>query len=424
MSRTPNFYYQGDPTADVASSLARAIFGDPEAAARQREQQAIEMERAARTRSANAQAIGQENQNTAATGLPALFARLQSPPPPPLPSLDDPGFLDGAGPSAPMPDRDAVFRDNLAPVIAALAQMQGDKVVPRQSIGTLASFFGGDEMARRGLVAQGHSPSADFAISPDRADQIAQQGYDADQTKAFGVAGINRKSAFDVATLNNRDKVAVANIQAGASRYGADTRAGSARYAVDAVNGAPGFDAITRALPGATMNSGLRTPERKAAVGGAANSYHLGTHSGAQGYDIPPQPWMTVDQAKAQIENANPGVRVVEALDEGDHWHFALQNTGGGAKGGKWGQPATASKADMTVLSDALDNYETANRIELSDRTKASLKNKAIAAFQRNGGNVIAAIQEATALLEVNGQRVNARGQKAAAKPSITVSNW
>ena len=101
---------------------------------------------------------------------------------------------------------------------------------------------------------------------------------------------------------------------------------------------APSFDAIQRVFPDVTMNSGVRTPEHNREVGGVSNSTHLGLRPGVQGYDINVQPGMTVDEAAARIEAANPGVRVVEKRDETGRtgpngkplsgWHFALLNNG------------------------------------------------------------------------------------------------
>lgn len=259
MPRAPNFNYQ-NPMGDIGSSLVRAIFGDPQAAQAQQKAQAEAELRDAQARQANehaelyrAQTTGQTGQNTASNSLPALIGRLSAPPQT-VPTLDDPGFLEGVGTAPPVPTADEQFRSNLGPTVAALAQMSGDKVDPRQVIGTLASFFGGDEMARRGLVAQGNTPGAAFALTPDRADDIAGQGYNARQSLAESVAGIN-----------NRDDVPVANIQAGASRYGADVRASASRYGADARATTAGEVAVAKAA------TAREAAERKEAARTAAS---------------------------------------------------------------------------------------------------------------------------------------------------------
>lgn len=220
MARGQNFYYQ-DPTAAIGDSLVQAIFGNPEAAARQRQQQAEMEERAARTGLLTSQTGAVDRQNTASDGMPALLAAMRPQPMQTAPDGSQVATLPGAA--------DRAFRDGLPGLIAAMAQMQGDKVDTSKSIGTLASFLGGDEMARRGLIAQGHTPGKDFAITPERADALAAAGYNAEQAKALGVAGVNRKSAFDVATINNASDIPVAQIGAKARVDAAGVSAGASR---------------------------------------------------------------------------------------------------------------------------------------------------------------------------------------------------
>lgn len=218
MARGQNFFYQ-DPTADIAGNLAKAIFGDPAAAAQQRQQQAEIHERQSRAGLLQAQANGQIGQNEAAAGLPALFQNFvtANTPPPPGPGIDSPEFADFGTPMpapAPRPDPRGV----LGQLVAAMGIMNGDKIDPTKIMGAFGAFGGDDEMARRSMVAQGSTPGKDFAITPERADEIAMAAAQQEQAKAFGVAGINRKSAFDVATINNRDDIPVANINATARR--------------------------------------------------------------------------------------------------------------------------------------------------------------------------------------------------------------
>lgn len=422
MARGQNFFYQ-DPTADIAGNLAKAIFGDPAAAAQQRQQQAEIHERQSRAGLLQAQANGQIGQNEAAAGLPALlreFAAANAPRPP-GPGIDSPEFADFGTPMpAPAPRPDPTVA--LANLIAGMGVMNGDKIDPTKIMGAYGAFGGDDEMARRSLVAQGSTPGKDFAITPERADAIALANAMQDQKQAFGVAEINnrdnipvanirRASAFDVATVNNRDNVPVANIRANASRDVAGIKVGGS---------APGFDAITRAIPGATMNSGLRSPERNAAVGGVSNSTHLGQTPGVQGYDIPPQRGTTIEQARAAIEAANPGVRVIEALNEGDHWHFALQNIGGSGKGGKGGKaaadkpPKPLKPAELKMLDAELDNYYTARGLTIAGDARGVLRSEAIRRFQQTGDPVSAVVDT------VNARAASHRAKQAKppAKPS------
>lgn len=419
MPREQNFYYQGDPTQQIGFDLVRAMLGDPAMAAQQQKQQAEMAEREARTRLLNGQADGVGIHNTASLSLPELFAQMapkpvpMAPPPQPIPTLDSPDFLAGAGPTpmAPPPvDPMAQFSDNLAALIAAMSQMQGDKVNPSDNIRTLAAFMGGDEMARRGMIGAGDTPGKEFALTSGCADEIAQQGYDAEASKALGVA-----------TINNRDDIPVANIQAGASRDVATInhsndipvatiKADATRdvAGIKATGAAPGFDAIQRAIPGATMTSRRRSAEHNRAVGGVDDSMHLG-RPGIQAYDTPAQPGMTVQEAARRIEAANPGVRVIEAIDERGRvgpngkalggWHFALANVGGGKAGGKVAAPKTPRAISLsrqteigTLMTTRLKELK---GVQVSD---PDLRGRLIAravTFYQQSGNMQEAVDKA-----------------------------
>ncbi len=403
MPRSPNFVYR-NPLEDAAPALVRAMFGDP--AARQQQQAAaaeMEVRRAQAQRERahgslyTSQATGQDLQNEAARGLPGLIANLYAEPPP-MPSLDDPNFVADAGPSAPIPTRDDIFRQNLPAVLGNMAVMQGDKIDPRAYIGTAASFGGGDEMARRGLVAQGHSPTEAFAITPERADAISARDANEDQTKAFGVARIN-----------HANDIPVANIRAGATIGAAQVRAdGSYRVAgLKAAGPAPGFDAITAAFPGVKMNSGWRSVEHNRAVGGVDNSTHLGQTPGVQGYDIDAIPGMTVEQAAKQIEAASGGrVQVVEAIDERGRvgpngkklggWHFALKNVGGppptssGKKPGTPKPPKPVSAAAYGQIDKEIDARFTRYSVTPTYGARNALRSRAAELWQQTGNPVLA----------------------------------
>lgn len=302
--RQPNpFAYQADPTQEIGSSLARALFGDPEMAQRQQQLRAEIAERAARTEEARAhaglygeQAAGQTQQNTAASGLSGMIAALRPPERPAPPETLD-GFLsDDYQPQAPV-SADQAFKGGIGNVIASLAQMQGDKVDPRAVVGSLASFFGGDELARRGLVAQGHTPDKDFALTPERADVIAQNLADAAYRKDTGVATINHATDLpvarikagadrDVATINNRDDITVAEIGAGSRENVAKIRNGGT-VALDGNNpGGINDGTFAASLPGYVGSNGRYAKFATMADGEAAQSRLLGSYI-ARGFDTP-----------------------------------------------------------------------------------------------------------------------------------------
>jgi hypothetical protein len=397
MARGQNFYYQ-DPSEAIGSSLARAIMGDPAMAQKQQQMRAEAALRDAQTEQARQharlygnQATEQEGQTGSWDGVPDLIARYaqqmvpqaapaqQAAPVSPfgqmfspetvasLPGVDAGGALPEV-PNIPAPepvvDRSAMARQTLAELVGHFARAKGDKVDIPQALGPLMALFGTDEMSRAALIGRGQTPGASFAIDAGRADEIAARDAAAKQRQAYGVASINHGndipianiragSARDVATINHGNDIPVANIKAGSVRDVAGIKAG-----------APGFDAITAAFPGVPMNSGWRSKERNREVGGVSNSAHLGETPGRQGYDIPVQPGMTVEEAAARIEEANGGrVRVVEARDERGRrgpngkplggWHFALEGVGG-----KPAKPAAASAPKMVPAAGAKAIHE------------------------------------------------------------------
>lgn len=410
MPRAPNFAYR-DPTAEIGNALVRAIFGDPAMAAQQQQHRSELELRAAQAEMARAhgglytsQTEGVDQQNTAARGMPAFFQAMYAAPPP-MPSLDDPNFVTDAGPSAPIPTRDDIFRAGLPAFLGNAAIMQGDKIDPRALIGTAAAFGGDDEMARRGLVAQGQTPGEKFALTPIRADAISARDAGESQTQAFGVAERNHASDVPVAKIR-----AGATVQA--AQVGADGRTRVAE--MKATGPAPGFDAIQRSFPGAKMSSGWRSVEHNREVGGVDNSSHLGKTPGVQGYDIPVQPSMTIDQAARKIEKDNGGaVQVVEALAHrakkpdgtlgGMHWHFALKSVGGPANGAATssGKPATVkpprllSKSAVGMIDTELTDHFKIYGITLAPAVKSQLKDRAIEIYQQTGNPVLAVRQAA-----------------------------
>ena len=419
MPRSQNFFYQGDPTAQITSSLARAILGDPRARAQQQQLQAQMDERRAQAEESRAhaglytsQTEGQGIQNNAGRSLPELIAGLNPRLAPPQVALDQDNPSEGnfnaafdtsIGPGTIDETPDAAMRRGLPAVMAAMGQMQGDKIDPRQVIGTLASFLGGDEMARRGLVAQGHSPTADFAITPERADTIAANEAVAKQKQAWGVAGIQAGASRYGSDQKLVGTKYSADSSASASRYGSDRRYDGTTYTADSKNTgpAPGFGAIQKVFPNATMSSGVRTPEHNREVGGASNSMHLGNRPGIQAYDIPAQSGMSVSEAARQIEAANPGVRVIEARDETGRigpngkplagWHFSLQNTNlpekaaGAAKAPKL---RAVTQAAMDTIQKELDARIDERHPNMNARGRATLRRLAVEAYQISGNPV------------------------------------
>lgn len=363
MAMRQNFYYQGDPGAAIGAGLARALFGDPAAAQAQQEHLADVAYRKAMTEQAgqHARLYGNQadiagTQGAAIKSLPELIASLAAPAPVAAPV--DPATTEamagmmGIDPmlAAPAPEAaapGAFDPSSLAAVIGALAQSRGENVDISETIGTLGAMLGDDELARRSLIAQGHTPGENFALDATRADAISARDAAEDYTKDTAVA-----------TINNRDDIPVARIQAETSRRGQDVSAETARRGQD-IKSDGDFDMGSAASLGkrfGQVTSTYRTPEHNRKVGGVANSYH----TKGRGIDIARAPGVTHAQVAQAYRDA--GYNLIESLDEGDHSHFAL--AGGPKKAGKGAKPAAPKAID------------TADRKMIEGIVKARLKGK------------------------------------------------
>jgi hypothetical protein len=100
---------------------------------------------------------------------------------------------------------------------------------------------------------------------------------------------------------------------------------------------------------GGTPTSTTRTPERNAKVGGVANSFHLS----GQAIDVAKGPGVTLNKLVAAIRNK--GGRILEALDEGDHFHIAFKT---GSAAAEQLARATERAADKTTRQNNAFNAE------------------------------------------------------------------
>ena len=263
MPRSPNFAYQ-DPTGSIIQSLGRALFGDPAAHAAQAKVQSEAALREAQTGEAiahgglyGAQSADQTQRTGGALSMSQLIASMAPPQPAaPAPAQAAPSDTLAPLPEAPPPQaapafNPAEFQGRIAQVMAAMALAQGGKVDPG-TVGSLSAMFGDDEYARRGMVAQGHTPGKEFAITPDRADVIRSDEAGNSLAQALGVAGVNHATdipvaniragaARDVAVTNNRDDVPVARI--------------AAQGKVDAAAGKPTTEKAPKAVGLAALNT-------------------------------------------------------------------------------------------------------------------------------------------------------------------------
>ncbi len=92
--------------------------------------------------------------------------------------------------------------------------------------------------------------------------------------------------------------------------------------------GVPSLAQIPAMFPGATVTSGLRSPQHNAAVGGVPTSWHMqGTADAPGAIDMTPPPGVGIPDFTGQVQTALPDARVI---GEPDHVHVQpnRKNTG------------------------------------------------------------------------------------------------
>lgn len=469
----PNGPYPTDPMfGSIGQSIARALFGDPQARAEQEQQQA-EMERVrAATGYDLARTKGVDIQNDASTGLSGIFAQLlgpqaaqqmQAPPVADMATLAEMATGAAPMPTAPVvaaPTAEEPFGginvDGVPPVnyderirsivpalLSNLSQMQGDKVDPRQVFGTLAAILGSDGMARRGMVAQGQTPGKEFALDMDRADEIAQQGYDADYKTKTGVA-----------TINNESDIPVANIRAGATVDAARV-AGESRVQVAGVNNVGKTDVamikegyapkgqrnnnlgnlrdgpFARSQPGYVGNDGtgfavFSTP----ADGNAAQERLLRNSYIGKGFNTPAKivakyapsnenssasmnnyAAYIARKAGVDVNGVIPADKVGLVAQAMREFENGTQTSGKPAKAGKASKPVKVTGPEQKSLQEGIGKIF--NRVGLNNASPKN-KNRALARltkFYQETGNMAEALLRSETELKASLDRVNARAK-------------
>jgi len=430
MARAANpFYYQNEGLGEaLGQTLGRALFGDPEMRRKLEEHQATVALREAQAGQARAHALLYGNQaegvgiqNNASRSLPELIASLFAQPQA-APAEAPGGEVD---PLAPLADVDTGqpyypggfdserFKAGLPALFAAMGQMKGDKIDPNGIVGGLAAMFGDDEFARRGLVAQGRSPSEHFAITPERADDIRRQEFGAAYDRAIDVEGIR---SGDRRYNTDRDydaSIYSTDTRSRDTRRGQDIRSGDTRRGQD-IRADGSFDAGAAAAIGGqfgTVTSTARTPEHNRRVGGVANSHHLTTRGG-RAIDIARKPGVS----HAQIEQAYraAGYSIIESLDRGTHSHFAFA---GGPKGGKAAQPKILSQPQMKALTTEVDaQIKDGPWQHVDSRARRIIRTRAIDNFQKSG-NMPQAVADAIQWARDTQQQNDARAGKGKPAP-------
>ena len=178
------------------------------------------------------------------------------------------------------------------------------------------------------------------AFLRSQAAALANVGFTADEIEAYDPTDENNAGILSIATTleqaREMDRVRWVEDPAGGQfpvdYYGRDVRSGSSGSGgVPAQTpdpaGTPGKFQFTP-VAGAQETSAYRSPAHNARVGGKPNSYHLDDLA----RDFVPGPGMSMGQLHAQLQAANPHLRVI---NEGDHVHIQPKSrdqfAGGGA---------------------------------------------------------------------------------------------
>lgn len=290
--------YPTNPAWALAgASLARALFGDPQARAQQelRQAQVGQAEAAARENDAQALLYGQQfkargNLAQAVEGLAPITAPAPTVDPSnviavppglegvarviaealpsetggPAPALVSPG----AGPTAVASAGPEHFSTASLAALAQRLSEAGQLGEAGDLARLIAAHAGGDELARRGVVGAGGSPGEWFAITPERRDQIATQDDEAAMARARLTAETAARGQDLSADVQRRGQDVGASTQrrgqdigASTTERGQDVGAGTQRRGQDVSGETERRGQDRRGRTGGGRNGG-RTPVR------------------------------------------------------------------------------------------------------------------------------------------------------------------
>lgn len=183
--------YQNPQIGQIASNLATAIFGDPEARMK-RDYYGSEMAlNDAQRGKYGEETRGLRLKNDATVSLPTTLGNLFR-------------VVPGETPEARM----ARVGTEIAPFLTAGGGNADQLAQGAKSV--LSSIFAlgsNDDMARS-LVLDGKMPGPDFAPTMERADAITARDASEDRTTKFGEANIKARSDANVANINNAGSLA------------------------------------------------------------------------------------------------------------------------------------------------------------------------------------------------------------------------
>lgn len=382
--------------AALGQSLGTALFGDPEARQKLQELQAKmaymdaqREEAVARTGYLGAQTDAQRLKIGGSQRLSDLFMSLSPQPAAPTePAIPHPVGFDPTDTLAPLPDAaptvsPEAIKSALPSMIAAMALARGDKVPVAETLAQLPAYFGPDELARRSLIARGHTPTKDFAVTPDRADQISARDAGEAEHQAVTTANISaatQRRGQDVTAQTQRRGQNIASTD---RHYVHDTVSGNTAYTKKpgvVVANEAGANVIARALgPDVVITDNARTHGQADAIYAQQHpgktppkdSNHF-AEQGYTGFDIRPVRGMTFADARRMVAAeaaAAGGYLDNDTRDEGTHWHMVVKGVQpakkASASASSKGAKKSLSAADQKALFDD-DDGELTKQIDAS----------------------------------------------------------
>lgn len=258
----PSPYYSDPQIGQIASNLAIAIMGDPDARAK-RDYYGSEVRfNDARTAKTGEETTGIRLKNDATRALPDTLANLF------------------AGPGTPAEN----FKSNIASAAGILTAAGGNaeqQVAGLKDLFSTAYGLGGDADMTRSLVLDGKMPDQNFAASPGRADNVASRNAGFEFKKDTAVegmrqAGANTRNAATIAGQNERFYNTPLVARPGTETYLApsDPRFGKMGGKDGVVRGVPTKATVQGAAGQRIMDlpADAETPERLSSLFGAGNA--------------------------------------------------------------------------------------------------------------------------------------------------------
>lgn len=252
----------------------------------------------------------------------------------------------GAGGGASAASAQRFFSDQVSDIEKAIARLRADRKGFQAELNASRADLAAEAGKRAGDPVAKLNKQFDLEVAAAKKAAIATGQVTTELTKQ--IQAIERRREAALREARDRDKIDRSNQQSGRQINEAQARA------------------IVAGI-GGTVTSGTRSAEHNKNVGGVPNSLH----TKGQALDIAKTAGLTLGKIVKAFEAE--GVRLIEKLDEGDHFHVAWAKRGSGRQG----------PSDETLAKRAAAEAErAANRAQAYDNEKASLEDQVINARQ------------------------------------------